>query len=289
MRLESDALHEGVDPADLLMATKLMWNRVDVLMTSAAVAFRRAELAMVRHDQQRQSDFLRDLLLGEPDDAQLSTLAPAFGLNQEHLYVCLRARATDTASLEALRRVISSATTDARSGLLGIIQGDLVGVLPEAPRIADSTMTVGIGPPRRLSAINASFQFASRALETALAFGRRGVLSIEDLALQAAVLAENKVGGILLDRYLRPLAADKAAQVLEGTLREYLAHGMRVDHTARALFIHPNTLRNRLHRFQQITGADLNCIEDVVGLWWALQRHSLEDAAGRAAAGTNNN
>jgi len=51
-----------------------------------------------------------------------------------------------------------------------------------------------------------------------------------------------------------------------------------VDESARALFIHPNTMRHRVDRFQQLSGADLRDTEDVLGLWWALQRRLLERA-----------
>ena len=114
---------------------------------------------------------------------------------------------------------------------------------------------------------------ASRALDTAGIFGLDGVVSIDDVSLRAAVVAEDHLGERLVRRYLDPLAelGDFGA-ALERTVREYLAHGMRIDESARALIIHPNTLRHRLERFQQLTGADLRRTEDVVEVWWALER-----------------
>ena len=55
----------------------------------------------------------------------------------------------------------------------------------------------------------------------------------------------------------------------------YLASGMRVDASAKALIVHPNTLRHRLDRFQQLTGADLRKTQDVVEVWWALERRRV--------------
>ncbi|MEO3828864.1 helix-turn-helix domain-containing protein [Actinomadura sp. B10D3] len=274
--VERQALREGVAADAVLAAAKLVWNRVDALMTSAAVAYRQAELAMVRHDQQRQSDFLRDLLLGEPDSAELSTLAPAFGLSLDRPYICFRARASAEMPLRDLRRTLAVGVPDARSGLLGIVQGDLAGILPDAPRPGSAAVAVGIGPPRKLSSVGSSFPLASRALETASAFGMTGVFRVEDVALRAAVLADDLVGDSLADRFLRPLHSEQSqGDVLESTVREFLAQGMRVDQTARALVVHPNTLRNRIHRFEEKTGADLSRIEDIVGLWWALERRAL--------------
>jgi sugar diacid utilization regulator len=47
---------------------------------------------------------------------------------------------------------------------------------------------------------------------------------------------------------------------------------MRPEATANALFIHPNTLRHRFRRYEATTGADLGATEDLIGIWWALQR-----------------
>ena len=51
--------------------------------------------------------------------------------------------------------------------------------------------------------------------------------------------------------------------------------GMRVDDTARALHVHPNTLRHRLRRFEEATGATLRDPRHLVELWWALERRRL--------------
>jgi DNA-binding PucR family transcriptional regulator len=50
---------------------------------------------------------------------------------------------------------------------------------------------------------------------------------------------------------------------------------MRVDDTARALHVHPNTLRHRLRRFEETTGTTLRDPRHMVELWWALERRRL--------------
>jgi DNA-binding PucR family transcriptional regulator len=51
---------------------------------------------------------------------------------------------------------------------------------------------------------------------------------------------------------------------------------MRIDDTARALHVHANTLRHRLRRFEEATGANLRDPRVVVELWWALERRRLQ-------------
>jgi DNA-binding PucR family transcriptional regulator len=101
-------------------------------------------------------------------------------------------------------------------------------------------------------------------------------VSIDDVSLRAAILAEDHLGERLVNRYLGPLheLGDFGA-TLERTVRECLARGMRIDESAKALIIHPNTLRHRLDRFQQLTGADLHRTEDLVEVWWALERRRV--------------
>jgi DNA-binding PucR family transcriptional regulator len=54
--------------------------------------------------------------------------------------------------------------------------------------------------------------------------------------------------------------------------------GQNVDAAARELFVHPNTLRHRLTRFEETTGASLRDLESLAEIWWALTRAELERA-----------
>ena len=56
---------------------------------------------------------------------------------------------------------------------------------------------------------------------------------------------------------------------------------MRVRQAAERLHVHENTMRYRLRRYAELTGADLTVTEELVGVWWALQRESLDRAVGR--------
>jgi DNA-binding PucR family transcriptional regulator len=69
------------------------------------------------------------------------------------------------------------------------------------------------------------------------------------------------------------------------TLEEYLANGRAVALTARALIVHPNTLRQRLDRIETLTGLEL-AGEDLLSLELAVKLVRLRAAlARRRAAG----
>jgi PucR family transcriptional regulator, purine catabolism regulatory protein len=58
---------------------------------------------------------------------------------------------------------------------------------------------------------------------------------------------------------------------LVDTLDRFLSSGCRWQETATALHVHVNTLRHRLNRVEQLTGRDLNSMEDRVDLYIALR------------------
>ncbi len=82
------------------------------------------------------------------------------------------------------------------------------------------------------------------------------------------------------DRYGQAVAAlidyDRARNArLVDTLERYLAARCSVAASARALYIHPNTVRQRLERIQQVTGLDLQ-EEDLLSLELALKVARLQ-------------
>jgi hypothetical protein len=78
-------------------------------------------------------------------------------------------------------------------------------------------------------------------------------------------------------RRARP--GDDFHRELVSTAMAYLDHGQRLDHTAAALHVHPNTVRYRLRRLHELAGVPLVPGEPgegltvlaTVGLWWALR------------------
>jgi DNA-binding PucR family transcriptional regulator len=91
-----------------------------------------------------------------------------------------------------------------------------------------------------------------------------------------AVAAEDELGELLVRRYLRPLEklGARAGAVLE-TVAAFIEHGLSVKATAEALDVHQNTVRYRLGRFEELTGASLERPVTAFEVWWAMQRDWL--------------
>jgi sugar diacid utilization regulator len=224
------------------------------------------ELEQAREEQQRRDAFVFALLTGTLEPDELRRECATFGLDPERRYVAFRARGTTHRSALAI-------TSD--GGQFIALDHDIAGVAVRAPT-APADVTVGYAPAAPLEALPVGFARASRALQTALAFGQIGAFSLADLSIRPAILADDALGDAFAERHLAPL--EGLGMELEGTLRTYLDQGMRIEDTARELHVHANTLRHRLRRFEEATGASLRDPRVVVELWWALERRKLKNA-----------
>jgi putative transposase len=216
------------------------------------------------------SAFLHSLLAGQLESGRLEAEAAAIGLKTTGSgFRAVRVR--PSARIPALRLRELIAEDCGQSSLVGIVGGDVVGVVEAPPRLPSGT-TGGIGPAGRLHLLSVSFARASAALSAALVYHLEGLRSADDLALQAAVL-DDDVGGALEHRVLAGLAdLGDRGHVLADTAREFLACDASLTATAASLHVHVNTLRHRLARFQAATGIDLRRTEDLVAAWIALER-----------------
>ncbi|GAA1860873.1 PucR family transcriptional regulator [Microbacterium koreense] len=75
-------------------------------------------------------------------------------------------------------------------------------------------------------------------------------------------------GGRPVDRWLASLAAQPPLLV---TARAHLAGGNRLEHTARVLGVHRNTVRQRLARIERLLGASFSDPDTTAELWIALR------------------
>lgn len=122
-------------------------------------------------------------------------------------------------------------------------------------------LSVGVSSPcSGVTAYARGFEEAASAAEVgALIRGGPGVTTYDELGPYRYVL--NSEEGVR-DRYrerLEPVVEydrRRGTQLLD-TLEGYLDHRGNVVVTSRALFIHPNTLRQRLGRIERVSGVDL--------------------------------
>lgn len=279
-RARHDARDVDLDVDTQLDVVEAGLEWLDAVSEHAARGHREAELARMRADVHRRAAFLHAALHGTLSLAELHAQAATIGLDPTARLAAVRVRATADLPPHRLQALLAERGGGGRE-LVGIVDGDVAGVVARPPELPD-TVAAGLGPELPFERVAESYASASEALAAAVAFGRAGVHLKETLALETAVLDE-RVGGVLERRCLGGLEAarDKGA-ALEETVRAYMEWGRRVEPTARALAVHPNTLRHRLARFEELTGLDLRRTRDLVAVWTALEHRRV--AGGRAAA-----
>jgi hypothetical protein len=265
----------GIDDADVLefVQSTLAWS--DVAMVTVAGAHRKAELALAIAAEEERAIFVGGVLFGTIPTTELRVRAEAHGLDPAAEYFAFKARFVENGAPLKQKQALGLGVPGQRCrGLTATVDGGVAGFLIEPPP-RDVDGVVGFGPPRLLEHLVESYGLAARALMTAEACGYHGAYDITSLGLRAAVAVDKQMGESLRKRYLEPLDAGGSAGEIAATLRAYLACGMHVETTATKLFVHHNTVRYRLARFEELTGASLRDTEALFELWWALEFSSM--------------
>ncbi|BCK67225.1 hypothetical protein Srufu_011780 [Streptomyces libani subsp. rufus] len=172
------------------------------------------------------------------------------------------------------------ALDEAGRPLVTTVDGDVAGLLVGRPAGLCRSLILGLGAPAPASGVATEFTRATQALRAAAGFGLVGAYTREELGLRAAIVALPAVGEQLVRLRLAPLdeRGEDGVQLAEAAAA-YLRQGLRLDAAARTLYVHPNTLRNRLRRFEEITGTNLRDPADLAEVWWALTHRRFHGPA----------
>ena len=120
-----------------------------------------------------------------------------------------------------------------------------------------------------LLAANISARAAVAGLRAAVAWPEAPrPVSSDDLLPERALSGDGHARRQLVDQAYRPLA--EASHTLLDTLTAYLDSGGSIEATARALFVHPNTVRYRVRRISDVTGLSPTESRDAYTLRMAL-------------------
>jgi len=149
-----------------------------------------------------------------------------------------------------------------------------------------SAASIGISSPCTGGpSFQAGFEEAGHALLGSVIRGTPGVMTYEELGPYKYLLRMS------LDSTVRDSQRDLVAKIAEydrqrqtsllKTLEEFLRRRGNISATAEALYVHPNTLRQRLRRIQELSGLDLRK-EDWLLIEIAVKMVKLDEALGRS-------
>jgi len=107
-----------------------------------------------------------------------------------------------------------------------------------------------------------------------------GAHDLDSVGVLPAVLDDADVGEALVLRYVEPVRTASSGEAILAGVQAWLDAGMHTGRAATQLFVHPNTLRYRIRRYQQLAAVDLTDPAEALKAWWALQRFAATRGGG---------
>jgi hypothetical protein len=263
-----EASAAAADPWQVLAGTRRLWDLTDRYSDVLVAARQQVDIDTARRDEQHRMAFLHRLLAGNLDPSELSAGGAVHGMMPDRDYWVVRGRHRH-GDVQRLSRHLESPGSSFRP-LVAPFDNDVAAICTTRPGPLEHAV-IALGGPVRLAAVPLGFGEATRILNVAWRYGRDGVVDRSSLSVRVAVEEHDELGEQLYRRYLLPLASQPGSAEILGTLRAYLEQHRSIGDTARALSVHPNTIRYRLGRFQALADADLTSTDTLVEVWWALE------------------
>jgi GAF domain-containing protein len=273
------------------------------LADQTAMGIQRAELIARLTSRDRVKDLFQALADGASDAATQRAAPAGCDLSRSHVVVTGGAAAADGHGSPDWEAVAARLASDLRDGdqvpyvdlspdgvraVVLIPEGAEKRVVQTCDGVATAERVVlGVSAPgRSVGDARQALREAARAAEIAATLRPAGGAVGYDELGAYKYLVHLRLEDAPRDRHwtaVSGLLAHDARRrtALLGTLEEYLARRRSVAETARALFIHPNTLRQRLARIERVAGLRLD-EEDLLALELAIKLVRLDDARRRA-------
>jgi len=261
--------------------------------SQVAVGVKKVQVIEQLTEKNLIKDFFEELAGGRPR-GDLEGRAARLGCNLELRHLVLVAEPPDDALERALRLAAPGSLFDRREdslrALVKLPTSSTDALLERIRRIhADLAQAVSIGVSSVCEGEEAfadGFAEAQQALlGTLVLHGEPTVLSYEDLGAYKYLLRIAVDGGIrdaTVDAVARlaEYDAQRGAQLVT-TLEEFLRRHGNISATSEALYVHPNTLRQRLRRIAELSGLDLRR-DDWLMIEIAVKMVKLQQALGAA-------
>lgn len=230
-----------------------------------------AALAAATQVRRRHERAFRQLLAGGLTMVESTQAALECGLDPRGTYQVLRISMEGRSADRIRSALLDVGVAPSEVESLTVVHGDAALIVTKIPKRDDVPFSVGVSPPVGISALAEGFRLATRSAEAAQQLGRPGFRTLADLSIAAAVAVDHDVAQILRARYLEPFAESGAAGrgILE-TVVVYVEEGRNIAATAKRLYVHVNTVRYRVERFESITGCCLRDSRTITEVWWVL-------------------
>lgn len=255
------AIDELAEPSERVSMREAVLTYSREIAFAAAEVYARAAETRGAWDQRLEAFIVDAVVRGDVDDSTLGR-ASALGWSGAGGIVLVAGRPPTVdvdVALSQLRRLASQRALELVSGVHGATMLALVSQAQDAERTARLLSPhFGAGPVVFSACVDdvAQVPAAARAvlagLRAAPAWpGAPRPVATADLLPERALAQDATAVGDLIAETIDPLRSDPA---LIATAEAYLERSPSLEATARALVVHPNTVRYRLRRIAELTG-----------------------------------
>ncbi|MFH9955813.1 PucR family transcriptional regulator [Streptomyces roseolus] len=279
--VEEAVRHEAVTDAVLVSLAAEVWRLAGEYSVAVAAAYREASSELILQREQERSVLVEAVFTGViADPTRLGETARTLGLPATGPFVVVAAAVSEPGR-EALPAIESTLRAARISSAWRLLPDEQVGVvaLPSGQAERDAIAAfrkhrtrVGVSPPyESLRDTPQGLHFARLAL-AGLSGREPGVSRFDDNPLtmlvaaapaEAARMVRVKLGALL------DLPDPERARLLQTLEAWYEAHGS-APATGVSLYVHPNTVRYRLRRIEDVTGRSLQDPNAVMEIGAAL-------------------
>jgi sugar diacid utilization regulator len=276
----------GIPTDSILDATARVFLAQDTFTQAMSTAYRQQLTAQIIEREEERSALVEALLYHRITDSRsLWEAADLLRLPTSGPYVVVAAElpAIGKLGLPTIENKLSIRDIRSAWRLLPDLQVGIVhlrdsptqqtlGILVEVLRQA-ATARVGISPAfHELAETNDALRFARLAV-TGKPLADSLVAVFDDTPLAIAAVSAPEVMGKIRSSVLGPLNTLPAEErtILLDTFRAWVDAGGSANDTAAKIFCHPNTVRHRLHRIEELTGRSLSRPNDIAELCLAFE------------------
>ena len=277
-----DELERVLDPADVADVRNAVVRYAREVAFGAAEVYAKAAETRGAWDARLEALVVDAVLRAETDESLLSRASALGWSDRGEVAVVLGAapaRRAETDLFDDVRRVARAADMDALCAAQGERLVVLLGGVDDPRQAATPLVDLFGAGPVVVGPVSADLGGAYVSARAAIAAHRaasgwpeapRPVLSVE-LLPERALAGDGHARRYLIEEVFLPLATGRGARgALVPTLATWFDHRGSVEGTARALYVHPNTVRYRLRQVGELTGCTPGQARDAFTLRIAL-------------------
>lgn len=256
----------GLPFDDRLEVLEVFWAMSEKLMTAVARDYRQYSAGEIMHRRSEKNELIMLLLSSEPDTIAIVNRARNLSLDSASQY---RVIVGSDGGMEWMDMVERACSTGDSPAVAGEFDGLLAAIVPASPvRPSHPKLLFAVGDPRTLSGLPESMAEAIQVRDS-LPKGASGWHDVRSQSWRLAVSGMPSIERLVQTNYLQPLADEPdGGEMLLDSVWSFIEAGFSYRKASETLFVHENTLRYRISKFEELTSRSLIEVNTRMELAW---------------------